>query len=226
MRDNSAPVFTMRTVRFEISDRTQATCYGRLGLIHPLAHQSGLVGAIDRRLQLLKTHFPYFESDHVLNIAYNALSGGRCLEDLELKQNDEAYLNLIGATRIPDPTTAGDFCRRFKTKADIDALHDAIDDARRIVWARQPQEFFERAIVDMDGHTVETTGECTEGMDINYEGRWGYHPLLISLANTKEPLRIMNRSGNRPSHEGAAAYVDSVIVMLKSSGWKSILFLT
>ena len=92
--DNSAPVFTMRTVRFEIADRTQATCYGGLGLIHPLAHQSGLVSAIDKRLQLLKTHFPYFESDHVLNIAYNALSGGRCLEDLELKRNDEAYLNL------------------------------------------------------------------------------------------------------------------------------------
>ena len=46
---------------------------------------------------------------------------------------------------------------------------------------------------------------------------------MISLANTKEPLRIMNRSGNRPSHEGAAAYVDSVIVMLRSNGWKSIL---
>ena len=223
VKDNSAPVMTTRTVRFEIADRTRATCYGGLGLIHPLAHQSGLVNAIDRRLTLLKNHFPYHESDHVLNIAYNALTDGRCLQDLELKRNDEAYLNLIGAVRIPDPTTAGDFCRRFRTKADIDALHDAIDDARSIVWARQPQEFFERAIVDMDGHTVETTGECKEGMDINYESRWGYHALLISLANTKEPLRIMNRPGNRPSHEGAAAYCDDVIVMLRRNGFRSVL---
>ena len=96
--DNTSPMFSMRSVRFEIADRTQATSYGGLSLIHALAHQCGLVDAIDRRLQLLKTHFPYFESDHVLNIAYNALSGGRCLEDLELKRNDEAYLNLIGAT--------------------------------------------------------------------------------------------------------------------------------
>ena len=231
VKDNSAPMFTMRTVRFEIADRTQATCFGGLGLIHPLAHQCGLVSAIDRRLQLLQFHFPYFESDHVLNIAYNALSGGRCLEDLELKRCDEAYLNLIGATRIPDPTTAGDFCRRFTTQARIDALHHAIDDARRIVWARQPHEFFERAIVDMDGHTVETTGECKQGMDLNYEGRWARreaenktgHPLLISLANTKEPLRIFNRPGNRPSHEGAAAYVDDSIAMLWASKWRSIL---
>ena len=223
VRDNSAPVFSMRAVQFQIADRTQATCYGGLGLIHPLAHQCGLVAAIDRRLHLLKNHFPYHESDHVLNIAYNALTGGRCLEDLELKRNDEAYLNLIGATRIPDPTTAGDFTRRFRTQADIDALHDAIDDARRIVWARQPDEFFERAIVDMDGHTIETTGECKQGMDINYESRFGYHALLISLANTGEPLRIMNRSGNRPSHEGAAAYCDQAIAMLRSSGWRSVL---
>ena len=223
VNDNSAPMMTTRTVRFEIADRTRATCYGGLGLIHPLAHQSGLVNAIDRRLTLLKNHFPYHESDHVLNIAYNALTDGRCLQDLELKRNDEAYLNLIGAGRIPDPTTAGDFCRRFRTKADIDALHDAIDEARATVWARQPQEFFERAIVDMDGHTVETAGECKDGMDINHENRWGYHPLLISLANTKEPLRIMNRPGNRPSHEGAAAYCNDVIAMLRRNGFRSVL---
>ena len=175
--DNSAPVFTARSVRFEIADRTRATCYGGLGLIHPMAHQCGLVHAIDRRLELLKNHFPYHESDHVLNIAYNALTDGRCLEDLELKRNDDGYLNVIGATRIPDPTTAGDFCRRFTSKAQIDALHRAMDDARQIVWARQPDEFFERAIVDMDCHTIETTGECKEGMDINYESRWSYHAL-------------------------------------------------
>ena len=62
---------------------------------------------------LFKIHLPYHESDHVLNLAYNALCDGRCLEDLELRRQDEAYLNLLGAERIPDPTTAGDFCRRF-----------------------------------------------------------------------------------------------------------------
>jgi hypothetical protein len=92
------------------------------------------------------------------------------------------------------------------------------------VWARQPDEFFEQATVDMDGHIVETGGECKQGIDISYDGRWSYHPLLFSLAETGEPLRIVNRSGNRPSHEGAAAECDAVAAMLRAAGFRNILF--
>lgn len=216
-------MFCARNIHYELADRTQAMCYGGLGLVHSLARECGLVDAIDRHVELLRCHFPYHESDHVLNIAYNALTDGRCLEDLELKRQDAAYLDALGTTRIPDPTTAGDFCRRFQTAEPIHALHRAIDEARRRVWARQPQAFFEQATVDMDGHMVETTGECKEGMDISYKNEWGYHPLLVSLAETSEPLRIVNRSGNRPSHEGAAAMCDEVIALLREAGFRHIL---
>ena len=79
------------------------------------AVELGLAGAIDGRLHLLKYHLPYHESDHVLNFAYNALCNGTCLDDIELRRNDLVFLDAIGADRIPDPTTAGDFCRRFTT---------------------------------------------------------------------------------------------------------------
>ena len=116
---------------------------------------------------MFKFHLPYHESDHVLNIAYNALCDARCLQDLELRRQDEAYLNALGAPRIPDPTTAGDFCRRFQPEH-LDALQEAIDVARRKVWAGQPASFFEQAILDGDGTMVETDGECKQGMDISY----------------------------------------------------------
>jgi hypothetical protein len=192
--------------------------------MHSLARQCGLIDAIDRNLELLKFHFPYHESDHVLNIAYNALTDGKCLEDLELKRSDEAYLDALGTTRIPDPTTAGDFCRRFESRQQIDALQKAIAEARHNVWQLQPDEFFDQATVDMDGSIVETTGECKQGMDISYKGEWGYHPLLVSLRQTNEVLRIVNRSGNRPSHEGAAAQCDLVAAELRAAGFRNILF--
>jgi len=203
--DCSKPMFSACNISYELSERTRAISYGGIGLIHKLAHESGLIDAIDEKLHLLKIHLPYHESDHVLNIAYNALCEGRCLEDIELRRNDEVFLDALQTNRIPDPTTEGDFCRRFVSPYHIHRLHDAIDEARLKVWARQPEQFFQQAIIDMDGHLVGTAGQCKQGMDIAYDGTWGYHPLLVSLANTGEVLSLLNRSGNRPSHEGAAA---------------------
>ena len=108
------PMFTGRNIHYELTDRVCGLGPGGIGAMHLLARQTGLVEAIDRRLHLLKVHLPYHESDHVLNIAYDLLAGGTCLEDIELWRNDEVYLDALGAQRIPDPTTAGDFCRRFE----------------------------------------------------------------------------------------------------------------
>ena len=191
-------MFRATNVQYDVADRTRAMGYGGIGAMHLMCLRTGLVEAIDRRLPLLKRHLPYSESDHVRNIAFNALCGGTCLEDLELLRNDEVYMDALGTQRIPDPTTAGDFCRRFEL-GDVICLMDAINQARLKVWQQQPESFFDEAVIEADGTIVETTGECKEGMDISYNGRWGYHPLVASLANTQELLFLENRSANRPS---------------------------
>ena len=140
--DMSEPMFSASNIQYEMAERTRAINYGGIGLIHQLARESGLIEALDNKLPLLKIHLPYHESDHVLNIAYNALCEGRCLEDIELRRNDETFLDALGTERIPDPTTAGDFCRRFDSRFLIGRLRDAIDEARLNVWKRQPKEFF------------------------------------------------------------------------------------
>ena len=178
--------------------------------------------ALNNSLQLFKLYLPYSESDHVLNMAYNLLAGGTCIEHLELRRNDENYLNALGAQRIPDPTTAGDFCRRFD-RAAIHRLMDVFNQTRKKVWQQQGDEFFDEAVIDADGTLVETTGECKQGIDINYKGQWGYHPLLISLANTQEPLFIVNRSGSRPSHEHATKYLDKSVKLCREAGFLHIL---
>lgn len=221
-REQARPMLRSGGARYEVSQRSSALSVGGIGVMHDLARRTGLVEAIDDRLHLLKIHLPYHESDHVLNIAYNILCGGECLEDLELLRNDEVYLDAMGAQRIPDPTTAGDFCRRF-SEADVDALQEAINQTRLKVWAQQGEAFFEEAVIDVDGSLAPTTGECKEGMDISYKGEWGYHPLVVSLANTREPLYLVNRPGNRPSHDGAAAWIDRAIGLVRSGGFRSVL---
>ena len=166
------PMLRASNIHYEVSDRTRAIGEGGIGAIHLLAQRTGLVDAIDRGVHVLKLHLPYHESDHVLNIAYNILCGGRSLEDIERRRNDEVFLDALGAQRIPDPTTEGDFCRRF-TEEDIEDLMQAINEVRVEVWKRQPDSFFEEACIDGDGTFVETTGECKEGMDISYKGKWG-----------------------------------------------------
>ena len=217
----AGPVFNEANLKYELADKARGVVYGGAGLMLQLARQVGLVGAIDRHVQLLKVHCPYHESDHVLNLALNALCEGTCLQDIELRRNDAVFLDALGVAALPDPTTAGDFCRRF-AETDVIGLMTAINEARANVWKQQQPEFFDEAVIDADGTLVVTTGECKGGMDISYKGSWGYHPLLISLANTQEPLFIINRSGNRPSEEGAAQWLDQAARLCREAGFRRV----
>lgn len=221
--DRDSPMLSARTPRYELGERTHAIDVGGIGAVHQVGVGLGLVSEIDDSLELLKAHLPYHESDHVLNIAYNSVCGGQVLQDIELRRNDPTYLDALGTESIPDPTTAGDFCRRFDAP-DIDDLQDAINRTRLRAWQQQPPSFFEEtARIDGDGTLLGTNGECKQGMALSFKGVWGYHPLVISLANTQEPLFLVNRSGNRPSSEGAAAYYDRAIALCRRAGFTDIL---
>ena len=91
-------------IHFEMAERDRAVNYGGIGAIHLMGQRLGLAEQIDGRVKLLKRHLPYHESDHVLNLAYNALLDGQRLEDIELRRNDEAFLVLVlNVFRIRQP---------------------------------------------------------------------------------------------------------------------------
>ena len=222
-QDGAVPVLRTTNIDYELSDRVKGMAHGGIGAMHLLAQKVNLPYYIDEKVKVLKQHKPYHESDHVLNIAYNALCGGQVLEDIEQRRNDEVFLDALGTESIPDPTTAGDFCRRFGV-CEIFSLMAAANCARLNVWRQQPKSFFaETARIDADGTMVPTLGECKEGMDISYNGVWGYHPLLVSFANTGEPLFILNRSGNRPSHEGVEIFFGAAVALCRQAGFSDIL---
>ena len=98
-------------------------------------------------------------------MAYNILSGGKRLEDIELNRNNEAYMDALGAQRIPDPTTAGDFTRRFSAEDTI-TLMECINEARKEFWRVTKNNNLKEALIDIDGTIAPTYGQCKEGMDI------------------------------------------------------------
>ena len=167
------PVLEGGNIRYQVAGRAEAIACGGLGMLQAVVGVVSLREELDESLHLLRRHQPYHESDHVLALAYNVLTGGRCLEDLEARRSDEGYLNALGARRLPDPTTAGDFLRRFNSSTVLTTM-EAINRSRSVVWRSQPLSERRLAILDVDGTTAETSGECKERMDISYDGRWGY----------------------------------------------------
>jgi hypothetical protein len=208
------PMFSADTVQYEVDGSADVTAFGGLPALHRLVTKLGLVEQIDERLQLLKVHLPYHESDHVLNLAYNVATGGKRLEDIERLRHDVAYMNALGAELIPDPTTAGDFCRRF-SEDDVVTLMEAINTVRPKLWQGRAKDLLGPiAYIDIDGTDAPTDGEHKQGIGLSYKGIWGYGPLICSLANTRETLFIVNRPANAPSHQGAAEWIDKSIELV------------
>ncbi len=210
-------VFAGGNVQFEMADRTRAVPCGGVAAIHHMVQRLGLDRSINAAIDLLKQHKPYLDSDHVLNMTYNILAGGICLDDIDLLRNDEMYLDSIGAQRIPDPTTAGDYLRRFQEQ-DIVNLMEAINAIRPKLWdARLSFQQRAQAVIDMDGTLVPLGGKCKEGADMSYACGFSYHPSLVSLANTGEALYLENRPGNCSSHEGVVKWVDRSVKLVRQS---------
>ena len=126
----------------------------------------------------------------------------------------QAFLDGLGAQRIPDPTTSGDFTRRFDQGSILD-LMEAINTTRQRVWKKQPRGFLSQAFIDIDGTMAPTLGQCKGGMALSYKGIWGYAPLIISLANTREVLYLVNRPGNVVSHEGCVPWIERAIELVR-----------
>lgn len=214
--ERAGRVMRMPTLHVEVDERSEVTPYGGLALVSALLRRFDVADTIDRHVQVLKAHKPYHESDHVLALAMSLFVGGTCLEDLATLQNSEAVRRMMGACRLPDPTTAGDFLRRF-TSHSLAGLRQAVDEVQGRVWKTLAKQTGHRrrkrpwGIIDLDGHIKELYGTQKEGADFSRTGKWSYQPLLVSMAGSGECLAIENQPGNLRSSHNAAQVLSRVL---------------
>ena len=204
-------------LHLESDPRGEMTHYGGLVLAQQFVRRFGVAKRLDNALTLFKRHAPYHESDHVLALAYTLYTDGTCLEDQSALQGSEAVRRLVGACRIPDPTTAGDFLRRFRIAQDVERLSGVIDEVEEAVWSKLPRHERRRrkkhevALVDLDGHVKPLYGVQKEGADFSYDGRWSYQPLVVSLGGSGECLRVVNQPGSARASDRAAKALQEVL---------------
>jgi hypothetical protein len=197
--------------------RGESTHYGGLVLAQQFVRRFRVAQRLDEALALFKRHAPYHESDHVLALAYTLYADGTCLEDQAALQGSEAVRRLVGGCRIPDPTTAGDFLRRFRTVQDIEQLSAVIDKVQEAVWSKLSRKVHRRrkkhefALVDLDGHIKPLYGVQKEGADFSYDGQWSYQPLVVSLGGSGECLKVVNQPGSARSSDAAAKALKEVL---------------
>ena len=220
---HEGPIIRSPELHLETEERATVTRFGGLALVQAFLRRFGVARLIDKHVRVFKIHNPYHESDHVLAQALNLYVGGTCLEDMMHLQHDAAVLRIFGACRLPDPTTAGDFLRRFETYRNPGALaglRRANDELQQRVWNRQPRKERRRRrkqmmVLDIDSHIKPLCGEQKQGADFGYTGQWSYHPFVISMADTGECLAVRNRPGNATSAKGVEHVLDELLPRLR-----------
>ena len=210
----------------EVDERSEVTPYGGLAVATAFLRRFKVAECIDRNVKVFLVHLPYHESDHVLAQTLNLYVGGTCIEDVANLQHSEAVRRILGAPRIPDPTTAGDFLRRLHEKEhQLPGLRRAVDEVQVAVWRRSRRGRGKRedpwSIVDVDGHVKPLYGVQKEGADF-YKSTWCYQPLIVSLAGTGECLAIRNRPGNVRSSDGTATVLDEVLPVVRERGGRML----
>ena len=202
-------------IRARLDNRRKSTSYGGIGLAHSLVKQLGLAEEIDKELHIFKQYHDYSESDHILLQVYNLYSGGERLEDVRNIRNNKGIKNLLKTGNIPSPSTAGDFLRRF-VEDDIWLLQEIKLRKSQQVWEINGSKR-KTITVDTDSTIKELYGQCQDGADFSHNGKWSYHPELITISELNEIIAVKNRPGNVVSGDGVAEMLGKVYPALTSS---------
>jgi hypothetical protein len=191
------------TVRLEVTDEA-LTVHTGLSLFYAMAETLQIPRILDERVKVKQRESGYPESEHILALAANAFVGGDYLEDLEALREDVAIQRVIGRKDLPDPTTAGDFCRRF-TLGHLLQMNRAFADIEQKVYEHRSE--VTHWTVDVDAKVHEVYGEKKQGAAKSYNGIYSLQPLYGFVHETDEMIHCELRSGNTHPGAGGAGFL-------------------
>ena len=187
------------TVRLEVTEEP-LTVHTGLSLFYAMAETLDIGEILDEHVRVKERESGYPESEHILALAANAFVGNDYVDDLEALREDVAIQRAIGRKEIPDPTTAGDFCRRF-TLGHILQMNRAFGRIEQEVYRRRPE--IQVWTIDVDAKVHEVFGMKKEGAAKSYNGVYSLQILYAFVHETEELIHSELRSGN--THPGAKA---------------------
>jgi hypothetical protein len=220
--EKNQPVFTNPVIKIDENKRAPLCTTGGITLIRNLAMKLNIADKINEGIKILKKHKPYHESDHIFNFLYNFLTGGDAIRDIEKRQGDVAFLKMIGADSIPDPTTAGDFLFRFNEE-NINNFQSIIDRVQDDAFSLLHERKRKVATIDADSSIHQVYGEKKEGADFAYDKTYSYNAYYMTLMETGDILYQDLREGNTYSSEGTVRILPGVIDRVKKN-FSRILF--
>ena len=198
-------------------------CAG-LAIIRQLLERLGVASVLNSAVRVLRRCKWYTESDHILTMIYNMLSGGSRLSDINRLREDRGLRRLLGTERIPHATTVGDFLARFAGKRERregrdekaakvarSELREALAEVQQRAFELLGRKRRQVATIDCDSSIHEVYGEKKEGADYSYDKRWSYSALYVTLAETGDVLELELREGSRYTSTGTTALLPGVI---------------
>jgi hypothetical protein len=152
-----------------------------LALLDDFAKQLGVAQILDEELHVKQRERGYRESEAVLSLSHNLISGGSCLLDLDVLRGDIGTRQLLGQARLMAPTTAGEFLRKF----DLGDIHDLYRVHRRLHARVRPAQLAACCTLDVDSSVYVQASAHKQGSVKAYNGEIGYHPFFVFWAEER-----------------------------------------
>ncbi|MDD5657696.1 MAG: transposase, partial [Elusimicrobia bacterium] len=173
------------------------TSFAGLPLLTELAHQTGLIKAIDRLPGLWQRRGTYSSSDYIIGLALTLATGGEGLDDTRVLAGDKG-LSQLALPGIPAANSFGEFLRRF-TKRSVHLFSDIV--SRQ---AASSLKSGQTVTVDFDSSVIESDKKEAKR---TYKGVDGYNPMLAWIDELDMFVGGAFREGNASPQSHIASLV-------------------